>query len=172
HPDRRVRHQGRRRHLAAGGGHQQNHRGRSGGRRRGAADHPRDREGPFAALTAAASVAPAMRSWTLVPPRRGASVQDPEPGGGPAPGGGPEPPSGSTTTGSRTRNSVCPGRLATSAVPWCASTTAATIDNPSPVLPAARERDVSPRANRSNTSGSRFAGIPGPSSATVSVTAP
>ena len=43
----------------------------------------------------------------------------------------------------------------TSTRPPCASTTAATMARPRPVLPAAREREVSPRANRSKTSGCR-----------------
>jgi len=43
---------------------------------------------------------------------------------------------------------------------------------PSPVLPAARERDESPRANRSKISGCRADGMPAPSSATASTTAP
>ncbi len=46
-------------------------------------------------------------------------------------------------------------------VPPCALTTAATIARPSPVLPSRRERDESPRANRSNTSGSSVAGYAG-----------
>ena len=43
---------------------------------------------------------------------------------------------------------------------------------PRPVLPCARDRELSPRANRSKTSGCSSAGMPGPSSATVSTTAP
>ena len=56
--------------------------------------------------------------------------------------------------------------------PRCALTTAATIASPSPVLPPRRERDVSPRANRSKISGCSHSGIPGPSSATVSTAPP
>ena len=56
------------------------------------------------------------------------------------------------STGSRTVNVVPPGALSTATVPPCASTTAATMASPRPVLPAAREREPSPRANRSKTS--------------------
>ena len=74
--------------------------------------------------------------------------------------------------GSVTVNRVSPGALRTSMVPRCAFTTAATIANPRPVLPSRRERDESPRANRSKTSGCSQTGMPGPSSATVSTTDP
>src|SRR5436305_1870380 len=57
-------------------------------------------------------------------------------------------------------------------VPPCALTTAATMARPNPVLPPRRERDESPRANRSKISGCSHAGIPGPSSATVSTALP
>ena len=40
------------------------------------------------------------------------------------------------------------------------------------MLPPRRERDESPRAKRSNTSGCRSAGMPGPSSRTVSTATP
>ena len=43
-------------------------------------------------------------------------------------------------------------------VPSCALTTAATIARPSPVLPPRRDRDESPRANRSKISGCRRPG--------------
>jgi hypothetical protein len=61
-----------------------------------------------------------------------------------------------------------PGRLVTSTAPWWAATTASTIASPSPVEAAlaACERDVSARVNRSNRSGSKSAGMPGPSSVT------
>ena len=59
--------------------------------------------------------------------------------------------------GSRTVNSVWPGLLVTLTSPPCAATTAATIARPSPVLPSCRDRDESPRANRSKTCGSRSA---------------
>ena len=50
---------------------------------------------------------------------------------------------------------------APSTVPPCAATTASTIARPSPVLPVSRDRDAIPRANRSNTCGSRSGGMPG-----------
>ena len=40
------------------------------------------------------------------------------------------------------------------------------------MLPAARDRDFSPRAKRSNTCGSSAAGMPGPVSVTVRTTSP
>jgi EmrB/QacA subfamily drug resistance transporter len=65
---------------------------------------------------------------------------------------------------------VMPGRLVTSTAPPCAATTASTIARPSPVEEAlvACDREVSARVNRSNRSGSRSGGTPGPSSVTVS----
>src|SRR5438270_9250958 len=73
-----------------------------------------------------------------------------------------------STPGNRTMNAVRPGRLSTDTEPWCPLTTAETMASPSPVLPAAREREESPRANRSNTLRSRSAGMPGPLSTTDS----
>jgi hypothetical protein len=67
---------------------------------------------------------------------------------------------------------VRPGRLDTSTRPWCASTTAQTMASPSPVLPPARDLEVSPRVNRSKISGWSSVGIPGPLSVTVSSTVP
>ena len=66
---------------------------------------------------------------------------------------------------SRARSAPPPG-------PWWASTTAATIARPSPVLgppcrPAARTRLVSARVNRSKTRSTISGGIPGPLSVTV-----
>ena len=68
-------------------------------------------------------------------------------------------------------NVVWPGRLWTLTVPWCATTTALTMARPSPVLPAARDREESPRAKRSNSSGTRSGGTPWPLSVTLSRTA-
>jgi len=51
-----------------------------------------------------------------------------------------------------------------------AVTIAVTMASPSPVLPAEREREASPRAKRSNTCGCSVGGMPGPSSMTVSST--
>ena len=62
---------------------------------------------------------------------------------------------------------VRPGSLATVTVPPCAWRMPRTIDSPSPVLPARRDRDESPRTNRSKSVGVSFGGMPGPSSATV-----
>jgi hypothetical protein len=65
---------------------------------------------------------------------------------------------------------VMPGRLDTRTAPACAATTASTIASPRPVddgSPAC-DRAVSALVNRSNRSGSRSGGIPGPSSVTVS----
>ena len=64
--------------------------------------------------------------------------------------------------------SVCPGELSSAMEPWCALTTAETIARPKPVLPPLREREVSPRANRSNTSDCSCSGMPGPLSRTLS----
>ena len=77
---------------------------------------------------------------------------------------------GAPATGSRTVNRVAPGSLVTDTSPWCASTTARTIASPSPVLPARRDRDESPRANRSNSEPTSSGGMPGPSSSTASTT--
>jgi pyruvate,water dikinase len=68
--------------------------------------------------------------------------------------------------GRRTVNSVRPGTLWTAITPSWARTTADTIAKPNPVEPFWRERPVSARANRSNTSDCSIAGIPGPSSST------
>ena len=65
-------------------------------------------------------------------------------------------------------NSVWPGALSNVIVPLCALTTAETIARPSPVLPPLRDREVSPRANRSNTSDCSCSGMPGPLSITCS----
>jgi hypothetical protein len=67
-------------------------------------------------------------------------------------------------------NRVIPGRLDTWTAPACAATTASTIASPSPVddRSLACDRAESALVNRSNSSGSRSAGIPGPSSVTVS----
>ena len=72
--------------------------------------------------------------------------------------------------GSRTVKVVSPGRLSRETDPPCAWATAATMDRPSPVLPAARLREVSPRANRWKTSAWSSGGTPGPLSRTVSRT--
>jgi hypothetical protein len=79
---------------------------------------------------------------------------------------------GSASRDSTTVKRVRPGRLVTSTAPLCAATTASTIARPSPVefASAACERDVSARVNRSNRSGSRPGGMPGPSSVTVATT--
>lgn len=69
-------------------------------------------------------------------------------------------------------NTVFPGTLATSTRPPCAAATADTMARPSPLPPASRERDPSPRANLPNTCGSTCAGMPGPSSATWTLTWP
>src|ERR1700753_1375319 len=65
-------------------------------------------------------------------------------------------------------NEVRAGRLVTLTVPWWAGTTALTMARPRPVLPAAWDREESPRTNRSNNSGRRSGGIPGPLSVTLS----
>lgn len=72
--------------------------------------------------------------------------------------------------GSTIVNRVMPGSLVTSTEPWWAATTASTIASPSPVEDAlmACDRDVSALVNRSKSSGSRSAGMPGPLSVTVS----
>ena len=71
-------------------------------------------------------------------------------------------------------NRVMPGRLVTMMQPPCAATTASTMARPRPVLfpasPAARARPVSPRVNRSNSSGSSSGAMPGPSSVMLSST--
>lgn len=54
--------------------------------------------------------------------------------------------------GRRTVNTVRPGADSSAMLPWWARTTADTIARPRPVEPSLRERDVSARANRSNTS--------------------
>lgn len=63
---------------------------------------------------------------------------------------------------------VRPGTLSTWMVPRWAATTAYTMDRPRPVLPAARERELSPRAKRSKIFGSSSGGMPGPASTTHS----
>ena len=65
---------------------------------------------------------------------------------------------------------VRPGALVTDTCPWWAAVTASTMASPSPVLPAARDLEESPRTNRSNRVGTSSAGIPGPSSLTVTAT--
>ena len=70
------------------------------------------------------------------------------------------------SAGRRTSNAVRPGSLSASTVPWCAAVSACTIDRPSPVLPASRLRDRSPRAKRSNSVARTPGSIPGPSSTT------
>ena len=79
---------------------------------------------------------------------------------------------GSASRASTIVKRVMPGRLVTRTAPWWAATTASTMASPSPVDEAlvACERDVSARVNRSNRSGSRSAGMPGPLSVTVSTT--
>ncbi len=67
---------------------------------------------------------------------------------------------------------VWPGVLWTWVWPPCAVVTASTMARPRPVLPAAREREVSPRTNRSNRAGCSWGGMPGPLSVTVSSTVP
>ena len=65
------------------------------------------------------------------------------------------------------RRSVRP--RSTTVPPWC-SVIALTIDRPRPSPPASRARPSSRRVNRSNTSSRSSAGMPGPSSSTVSST--
>ena len=81
---------------------------------------------------------------------------------------------GSRSSGRRMANLVMPGRLVTMMQPPCAATTASTMARPRPVLfPAAltsRARPVSPRVNRSNSSGSSSGAMPGPSSVMLSST--
>jgi EmrB/QacA subfamily drug resistance transporter len=82
-------------------------------------------------------------------------------------------PAGSASSASRDSvivKRVMPGRLVTRTAPPCAVTTASTIARPSPVEAAsvACDREVSARVNRSNRSGNRSGGMPGPSSVTVS----
>jgi hypothetical protein len=71
-------------------------------------------------------------------------------------------------------NRVRPGRLVTMMQPPCAATTASTMARPRPVLfpasPADLARPVSPRVNRSNSSGSSSGAMPGPSSVMLSST--
>ena len=61
-------------------------------------------------------------------------------------------------------------RRRSSTVPPCCSTIAFTIESPSPRPPASRARPSSSRVKRSNTRSRSSAGMPGPSSSTVSST--
>ena len=81
-------------------------------------------------------------------------------------GGGSQ--AGSVSRGSAIAKLVLPGRLVTRTAPPWAATTASTIARPRPVDEAlvVRDRDVSARVNRSNRSGSRSGGMPGPLSVT------
>ncbi len=67
---------------------------------------------------------------------------------------------------------VRPGWLVKSTLPPCAAVTASTMARPRPVLPAARDREVSALTNRSNRVDWRSGAMPGPSSVTLSSTAP
>ena len=75
-----------------------------------------------------------------------------------------------------TANRVRPGWLSTSTRPWWASTTAATMARPRPVLPpvaapGVRTRLTSARVNRSKTRSAISGGMPGPLSVTVIIAA-
>src|SRR5664279_561443 len=87
--------------------------------------------------------------------------------------GAPRPaPARTTSCGSRTVKVVWPDLHDTDTEPPCALTTASTMARPSPVDPAARERDESPRTNRLKISGCSASGMPGPLSVTVMTDTP
>ena len=78
-----------------------------------------------------------------------------------------------TTAGTLTVKRAPPSvRLAASTEPSCAATIAATIANPKPVPPVARERLRSTRQNRSKIRSNWSAGRPGPWSRTTSAACP